>query len=300
MDVSIIILSYNGLSDHLEETLRAVFGQKTGFLYEVMVIDSGSTDGTVDFLKKQDSIKLHEISNSEFGHGKTRQMGAGLSSGKYVVYLTQDATPQDDRWLENLVKKLASKDEIVAVSSRILPRLEASPLRKYNVLREWCAGEKGFEIEGIRGSVLSPSELKEKAKMHDISSAYKKDFLLEYGFDDVSFGEDVLIAKKILENGYSIAFEPQSTVFHSHNYGISETYRRNVIDGRFNRSDLKISTVDSVFKALALSFKLFLLDLKSIYKDDSIGLFKKIKNIFYSPLIHSAEMLGQYVGNRKK
>ncbi|MDX9856087.1 MAG: glycosyltransferase family 2 protein [Candidatus Moranbacteria bacterium] len=299
MDVSIIILSYNGLSDHLEETLKAVFRQKTGFLYEVIVIDSGSIDGTVDFLKKQDSIRLHEIPNSEFGHGKTRQMGAGLSSGKYVVYLTQDATPRDDRWLENLVGKLASKDEIVAVSSRILPRPEASPLRKYNVLREWCAGEESLEIKGSRGSVLSPSEIKEKAKMHDISSAYKKDFLLEHGFDDVSFGEDVLIAKKVLENGYAIAFEPQSTVLHSHNYGVIATYKRNVTDGKFNREYLKMETVGSISKALALSFKLFLLDLNSIYKDEEIGVIKKIVNILYSPIIHFAEMLGQFVGNRK-
>lgn len=290
MKISVVFLLYNGISDYFEETLNMLYKQKHDFDLEIIAIDSGSTDGTVDFVKNHKDVFLHQISNKEFGHGKTRQMGINLAKGEYVIFLTQDATPANEYWLSELVKKITSDDKIIAVASRVLPRNNALAIRKYNVLSEWCAGNEDFEVFGVDN---------ENYKIHDISAIYRKSFMIESGFDDVDFGEDVLIAKKILEKGFKTAFGAKSIVRHSHNYDIKSTYKRNLIDGKFNRRHLNKDTVTSIKNIVLVTVKLFTLDFKNIIKDKKLSLFKKIKNIIYSPIIHLFEALGQYKGNKK-
>ena len=288
MKISIVFLLFNGLSDHFEETLSSVRRQCCLCDMEMIAIDSGSTDGTVEFVKKQNDIILHEISNDEFGHGRTRQMGVRLSQGEYIVFLTQDATPRDNQWLSELVRKIESDREIVAVSSRISPREDAMLIRKYNVLSEWCASDRSFVIDSCE----------KRYRLHDISTIYRREFLEEFNFDDVEFGEDVLIAKKALQNGFKIAFCSGSVVLHSHNYDIIPVYRRNVVDGEFNRRYLQKNTVTSIshiFKKTYFSVKK---DVKRILKEE-VFLKEKFINIFYSPIIHFCENLGQYKGNKR-
>src|SRR5512135_2968500 len=110
-DVSVVIPIYNG-ERYLAEVLGAVFSQETGFSFEVVVIDSGSTDRSLD-VAGGFPVRLHRIPNEEFGHGRTRNLGARLAAGRYVVFMSQDATPAHPRWLENLVASVA-KDAGVA------------------------------------------------------------------------------------------------------------------------------------------------------------------------------------------
>lgn len=290
VDVSIIFLLFNGLNDHFKEVLKMVKSQKIERDIEIIAIDSGSADGTVDFVKKDKDIKLYQIPNSEFGHGKTRQMGVELAKGKYVVFLTQDATPVDEFWLERLIEKIESDEKIKAVCSRIIPREDALAIRKYGILGEWSAGREDFVIGGFNLGDF---------RNHDISTLYGRDFLLENGFEDVPFGEDVLMAKKILFKGGKTAFASKSVVYHSHDYTIKKTFKRNLIDGEFNRQYLNKSTVDSLFKLFGFTFKSLKRDFIFLMRDKEVNLIDKIKNILYSPIIHFAEMLGQYKGNKK-
>ena len=99
MDVSIVIPTKNAGS-LFDEVLKMVFSQKTEYEYEVICVDSGSKDGTLDVIHKY-PCKLYEIPASEFGHGKTRNYGASKGSGTYIVFITQDALPASDTWLQN-------------------------------------------------------------------------------------------------------------------------------------------------------------------------------------------------------
>ena len=101
MDVSIVIPTKNG-GELFEQVLRKVFEQKTKYEYEVICVDSGSTDNTIDIIKKF-PCKLYQISPEEFGHGKTRNYGASKGTGEFIVFITQDALPVDENWLENFI-----------------------------------------------------------------------------------------------------------------------------------------------------------------------------------------------------
>ncbi len=98
--ISIIILVKNG-GPYLEEVLRGVFAQKMEEEFEVVAIDSGSVDKSKEILGRF-PVRLKEIPPETFNHGETRNLGASLSQGMYLVYLTQDAIPGNERWLREI------------------------------------------------------------------------------------------------------------------------------------------------------------------------------------------------------
>ena len=111
-EYSIILLTKNG-HRYIKEVLDAVISQTQPPAREVILIDSGSTDGTWE-IASSFPISTHRIPPEEFNHGETRNLGARLASpqSRYLVYLTQDATPLEG-WLENLLRPLRA-DKLVA------------------------------------------------------------------------------------------------------------------------------------------------------------------------------------------
>ena len=76
VDVSIIIPAKDE-EENIGKCLEAIYNQETNYRFEVIVIDSGSSDQTLDIAKKYSSVQVVEIQPGEFGHGKTRNLGAG-------------------------------------------------------------------------------------------------------------------------------------------------------------------------------------------------------------------------------
>lgn len=111
MDVTIVIPTKNA-GVLFEKVLKKVFAQETTYEYEVICVDSGSSDNTVETIKKF-PCKLYEIPASEFGHGKTRNYGASKGTGDYIVFITQDAMPASLKWLQNFIDAMKSDPEIV-------------------------------------------------------------------------------------------------------------------------------------------------------------------------------------------
>src|SRR5438105_3343692 len=125
MKASIVLPTFNG-AVHLRQVLEMIGRQKVQPL-EIIAIDSGSTDGTVDILH-QFPVQLRQIANSEFSHSGTRNLGARLAAGKYVVFLTQDATPADSCWLECLLRAFEAPGKVAGAFSRQIARPGSDPL----------------------------------------------------------------------------------------------------------------------------------------------------------------------------
>lgn len=114
MDLSIIIPVYNA-APLLNRCLDSIFNQKTQYTYEVILVDDGSTDNSIEIIKsrKENNITLYQQKNS--GPSVARNKGIKLSKGDYLTFL--DA---DDYWVDGFIEKtlsfIKSNSDLVAVN----------------------------------------------------------------------------------------------------------------------------------------------------------------------------------------
>ena len=176
MDVSVIIPTKNG-ARYLNRILNKLLKQQTQLQFEVIIIDSGSTDSTLDIIAKYKKVNLVKISPKEFGHGKTRNHGARLAKGEYLVFLTQDAIPQDYKWLDNLINTYSQDENIAGVYCRQIPRTFENPASVEGI-KNWIAGLDKFYIEKLEDKSefekLSPLDKRLKVNFDNVASSVSR------------------------------------------------------------------------------------------------------------------------------
>lgn len=189
---------------------------------EVIVIDSQSDDDTLGYVREFSWVRVIEIDRSTFDHGGTRHQALMASSGDFVLFLTQDALPDGDDYVANLLEPFADPD-VAMVYGRQLPKSDARRfeqlVREFNYPEEsTIRDESDIESLGIKAFFAS-----------DVCSAYRRsDYLAVDGFPrPCNTNEDMLIAAKILRGGKKIAYAADARVFHSHNLTPVEQFRRN-------------------------------------------------------------------------
>lgn len=227
MSVSVILPTLNAAGE-IAALLAALMGQ-TQPPDEILVVDSGSTDGTAE-LARAHGARVISIPRDRFDHGGTRDAALRQTTGEFVLFLTQDTLPADERYIEQLLLPFAD-ERVAAASGRQLPRPDARPyvraVQQYRYpaqSRAWGPEER--EALGIRAYHLS-----------DVCSAYRRSaYEAVGGFSHpLPTNEDMLIAAAFLDAGYLLAYCGDAAVVHSHNLTLRQEYRRNVLIGRFLR-----------------------------------------------------------------
>ncbi|TCV76392.1 rhamnosyltransferase [Neorhizobium sp. R1-B] len=214
----------------LPKVLDKVLAQRVPWSYEVIAIDSGSTDGTKEYLRSLDRIRYLEIAPHEFGHGKTRNLGVQLANADFVAFLTHDAEPVDATWLAALVAAAEQDTKIAGVFGRHIAYSTASPFTKNDLDRHF----DGFLAHRLVVSRDLDSARYERDQgwrqlLHfysDNNSLLRKSVWEKIPYPDVEFAEDQIWASMIIEAGYHKAYAPNAVVYHSHDYGFVEQLRR--------------------------------------------------------------------------
>jgi glycosyltransferase involved in cell wall biosynthesis len=129
----------------LGEVLAAVGEQDVDREVELLVIDSGSTDGSVA-LARSHGARVVEIARSEFSHGGTRNRLMELAAGDHVAFLTQDSLPAGRGWLTALLHGFLLARDVALVSGPSLPRPDASPMVRRE-LEEFFATFGGVRVD---------------------------------------------------------------------------------------------------------------------------------------------------------
>jgi len=221
MRVSIIIPTLNAEKFIAELVLR--LKQQTLPPEEIIVVDSSSGDRTMEIAGEMGCRTL-VIEREAFDHGGTRNLGAKLSAGDVLVFMTQDALPADDTFLEKLVGPLADPSDplIVASFGRQLARNDAVPPEKFARLFNYpetvmIKSKEDLPQLGIKTFFFS-----------DVCSAVRKrEFEAVGGFPEkIIMNEDMVLAAKLILQGYKVAYVPGAAVWHSHNYSIAQQFRR--------------------------------------------------------------------------
>ena len=228
---TVAILTFNG-EIYLERILRDVLAQQLDGDFEVLVVDSGSTDATLDIVRKFPSVRLHEIPNAEFGHGRTRNLAAQLAHGTFIAYLTHDAIPASTQWLRELLAPFALDESIVAVMGKQIPRAGCFPLLKYEIQGVFAGlgPDFGTSIFYKDSFVQSEGVLNAISFYSDVNSAARRDFLLNtIPYRDVRYAEDQLFGKDLIEAGFRKAYAGRAAVEHSNDLTLAE-YRERIFD----------------------------------------------------------------------
>jgi len=231
--VSIIILVKNG-DAYLEEVLNKVFAQEIEEPFEVIAIDSGSVDHTKEILA-QFPIHVEEIPPATFNHGETRNLGARLSKGDYIVYLTQDATPLDERWLDRLLNPLREDLLVAGAFSSQHPRKHCHLMEKRQILQTELVSGKTMRVNTAVGNPEYEKNRYSLIWFSNTSSCIRKEVWKRYPFRKVEFAEDQDWAQRVLEAGYKTVYVPDSIVLHSHNYRPVKNFRRHFEHARAMR-----------------------------------------------------------------
>ena len=250
VDVTVIIPTFNG-EKYLGQLLDALAAQQFDGQFEVLIIDSGSNDRTLDIIHRRAGrvgpapLRLHEIPQSEFGHGTTRNLGAQMANGTYLVYLSHDAVPIGASWLSSITSPLRSPG-VVAVVARHIPRSNCPPLLKYEIegVFDACGRRDAVTLERLTTQQLtditrlpdhqSPSvvvsDFERRAFYSDVASATIREFILhEIPYRDLPYSEDMAFGRDVLLAGYGKVYTPLAPVEHSNDVTFSE-YAKRIFD----------------------------------------------------------------------
>ncbi len=222
-----------------QEVLEALASQDIAGGFELVVIDSGSSDGTLEAAARA-GASVERIPRSEFNHGRTRNLGIARAHGEIVALLTQDAVPIGRSYLTELVRPFENPG-IDGVYARQFPRPDCDPILAER-LRCWSASRSERELkllapgdpEAARElfARLPSIERYESCAFDNVASAVRRSSWERIPFPDKSFGEDVAWAREVLLAGGAIAFEPSASVEHSHRITMLREIRRIYCDHR--------------------------------------------------------------------
>jgi len=211
--VSVVIPVKDG-ERYLAELLDALARERAD---EVLVIDSGSTDGSLTIARAATGVELLEIPPQDFGHGRTRNLGAERTSGELICFLTQDATPAPG-WLEALHAGFALDERVGAVFGPHLPREDTSPA----IARELDDHFARFAPDGEPALQRTG----DPTFLSNVNAAYRRACWEEIRFRDVPYAEDQAFGADMLAAGWIKAYHPGAAVLHAHDYGAVEFMRR--------------------------------------------------------------------------
>jgi O-antigen biosynthesis protein len=184
---------------------------------EILVIDSGSRDRSREIARAA-GVELLEIEPAEFGHGRTRNLGARRTSGELICFLTQDATPVAG-WLAAYREAFALDERVGAAYGPHLPRADTSPMIARE-LREFFAGFAGTSDAPVL------QRAGEKTFLSNVNACYARACWEEIRFREVPYSEDQAFGSDMLSAGWAKVYHPRAAVLHAHDYGTIEFMRR--------------------------------------------------------------------------
>ena len=212
---SVIMRSFNE-AWALGDTLAALRAQDYRN-WELIVVDSGSTDGSQELIRAVRPAHFVQITPSEYNPSRVMNQGMRLARSEFCIFLNADATPQGANWLRPLVNAL-QPPRVAACFGRQVPRPDCEAVfacdydRCFGPQRESAKWEHFFSM---------------------VSSGLRKGVWTQRGFrEDLLYAEDDEYTRSCKARGHEVSYVPESVVMHSHNYTPEQARKRSFGDAR--------------------------------------------------------------------
>jgi rhamnosyltransferase len=225
--ISVVIPVKNGI-DTLPSCLDGLFRQTLKDKLEVIAIDSGSTDGTLELLERY-RVRVHHLPPKEFNHGETRNLGVHLARGTFVVMTVQDATPASDNWIELMLSHF-DNPEVAGVCGQQIVGSDAdkNPLQWFSPASE----AKPLLVQFLHPATftsLPGKKQHEYCNWDDVTTMYRKSTKEKIPFKKLMFSEDTLWAKDARSQGFASVYDYRARVYHYHHQHFSFYFKRTYI-----------------------------------------------------------------------
>jgi rhamnosyltransferase len=225
---SIVIPVKNGdcwLDKLFQKLLKQTLVDQT----EIIVIDSGSTDNSLEIIKRY-PVKLIQIPSAEFNHGETRNVGVREAVGKYIVMTVQDALPVSDLWLQFFLDGFFNNNVVAVCGQQVVPHDKDKnpvtwfrPINKPAIISYHFSNSQEFEQ-------LTPERKKQVCGWDNVTACYRKDILFQIPFRKISFAEDMQWAKDAIISGYTLVYNGFAQVHHYHQMNKEFAFKRNLTE----------------------------------------------------------------------
>jgi rhamnosyltransferase len=219
--LSIIIRTLNE-ARHLDSLLTAIAAQEThGLGHEVIIVDSGSTDGTLD-TAEQHSCRVLHIRREEFSFGRALNIGCEAAQGDILVVISGHCVPIDSHWLQRLCQPLLDNQAGYSYGRQL-------------------GGENSHFSEKRIFAKYFPDERRNRQKEYFCNNAnaalrYSDWERLRFN-EDLTGLEDIELAQRLVQVGGSVAYVPEAAVYHYH----QETWPQ--IQRRFEREAIALRRI---------------------------------------------------------
>ena len=209
--VSVVMRSFNEAWT-IGDTIRQLFAQDFAGDIELIVIDSGSSDGSLEIIQAAKPAKFIQIPLGSYVPGVVLNQGARAASHEWLIYLNADATPVGATWLSELLAPCLANARFGAAFSRQIPRSDCQAVFAHDYDR--CFGpNRESDKWGHFFSMVSSVTHREVLEKHPIR-------------EDLQYAEDDEWTRRLAQHGFAILYAPDSVVMHSHNYSLRQAYKR--------------------------------------------------------------------------
>jgi rhamnosyltransferase len=243
--------------------------------HEIIVVDSESTDNTVEIVRSWQGVRLIEMPAREFTFGRSLNLGFEIATGDIVISISAHAFPSSEHWLKNLMQHFENP-QVAGVYGRQIPQADAWP----PVQREYLSYYK--DQPRIQTNPEEPSD----RVFSNANSAIRYSCWQQHHFDEMLTAvEDQEWAWSMLKLGYHIVYEPDAVVYHSHNESLQKVMQRNY------RETIALNTLYnrevSIWRALKVWFKSVQADIRYILQNQ-----QDYRWLFRVPVYRAAAVYG--------
>lgn len=263
---------------YLGDLLTMIARQQTdGLGHEVVLVDSGSTDGTVDIARRH-GCRIVTIAKSEFSFGRSLNRGCAAAAGDVLVFISGHCVPVDAQWLQRLCAPVLAGRVACAYGRQVGD--DDSNFSERRIFAKYFPETSAVPQDGFF--------------CNNANSALARSAWEKYRFDEDLTGlEDMALAKRITGDGGKVGYVADAPVFHHHSEtwpGVRRRFEREAIALRSIMPEVQLSRLDLV-RYIATSVWL---DLRSAARHG------KLADCWHGIIRYRlAQYTGSYIGNHE-